>query len=71
MLDMKELISQPEAELRAKHEQLSGEIFELRNELRATGKLVKPHELKEKKKDRARLLTALNKKHLTCQEQCQ
>lgn len=71
MLNVKELISQSENELEAHYEQLSREIFELQNELKMTKKLEKPHLLKEKKKSRARVLTALNQKRLTCQEQCQ
>lgn len=68
MLNVKELINQPESELEAQYEQLSRDIFVLRNELKMLKKLEKPHELKEKKKNRARVLTALNQKRLTCQE---
>jgi large subunit ribosomal protein L29 len=60
MLDFKELKNQTKAELLAKYEELSADIFKLKNNLNITRKLEKPHELKEKKKDRARVLTALN-----------
>lgn len=60
MLDFKELKNQTKAELLAKYEELSADIFKLKNDLNITRKLEKPHELKEKKKDRARVLTALN-----------
>ncbi len=71
MLNMQELMAQAENELELRYEQLSREIFILQNELKILKKLEKPHELSQKKKDRARVLTALNKKRLTCQEQCQ
>lgn len=67
MLNVKELINQPESELEAQYEQLSRDIFVLQNELKMLKKLEKPHELQEKKKNRARVLTALNQKRLTCQ----
>jgi large subunit ribosomal protein L29 len=60
MLDFKELKNQTKAELLAKYEELSSDIFKLKNDLKISRKLEKPHELKEKKKDRARVLTALN-----------
>ena len=63
MLKMKDLNSQSKAELQQQFEQLSAEIFNLRCELSISRKLEKPHELKDKKKDRARILTALNQKH--------
>lgn len=71
MLNMQELINQPETELQAQYEQLSKDIFKMRCDLKMTRKLEQPHKLKEKKKDRARVLTALNQKRLPCQEKCQ
>lgn len=68
MLNVQELVSQPETELEAQYEQLSRDIFRLQNELRVSKKLDNPHKLKEKKKDRARVLTALNQKRLTGQK---
>lgn len=49
-------------ELQALYHDLSREIFSMKNELRMTRKLEKPHLLKEKKKERARVLTFLNQK---------
>lgn len=63
MLEMKELLNQQASELHEKYEEICKDIFALKSELRMTKKLDKPHELREKKKDRARVLTALNKKH--------
>lgn len=65
MLKVEEIIGHSVQELEALHRQLSEEIFRLSNELRMSKKLEKPHELKEKKKDRARVLTALNQKRVT------
>ena len=49
-------------ELKVLYRDLSKEIFELNNELRMTRKLEKPHLLKAKKKDRARIMTVLRQK---------
>jgi len=68
MLNVQELVNQPETELQAQYENLSREIFNLQNELKVAKKLESPHKLKEKKKDRARILTALNQKRLTGQK---
>ena len=65
MLKVDEIIGQSVQELEALYRQLSEEIFSLSNELRMSKKLEKPHKLKEKKKDRARVLTALNQKRVT------
>ncbi|MCB1110129.1 MAG: 50S ribosomal protein L29 [Chlamydiia bacterium] len=62
MLKAKDLINQSVEELEGQYEDTCREIFELINELRVSRKLEKPHELKEKKKDRARLLTVLRQK---------
>jgi large subunit ribosomal protein L29 len=64
MLNMSELVAQSKEELEVHYTQISRDIFNLQNALRISTKLEKPHELKEKKKDRARVLTALNKKRL-------
>lgn len=63
MLKMKDLNGQTKAELQQQFELLSAEVFNLKCELSVSRKLEKPHMLKDKKKDRARILTALNKKH--------
>lgn len=57
-----EMINLSDEELEARYEDLCRDIFELTNELRVSRKLEKPHELKEKKKDRARILTVLRQK---------
>lgn len=62
VLKASELINQSEEELLAQYEDACRAIFELTNELRVSRKLEKPHELKEKKKDRARILTVLRQK---------
>ena len=51
-------------ELQALSLDLSKEIYRMRNELKITRKLEKPHLLKHLKKDRARVLTVLNEKTL-------
>lgn len=49
-------------ELKALYHDLSKEIFELKNEVSINKKLEKPHLVKLKKRDRARVLTALRQK---------
>ena len=53
---------QSKEELEALSHELSHEIFAMSNELRTMRKIDKPHLLKEKKRDRARVLTALRQK---------
>lgn len=62
MLKAKDLISQSKEELEAQYNDLCRDIFELASELRVSRKLEQPHKLKEKKKDRARILTVLRQK---------
>ena len=62
MLNMKELNELSSKELQAQHADKCEEIFHLTSELRTSRKLERPHELKEKKKDRARILTVLRQK---------
>ncbi|MEM8727437.1 MAG: 50S ribosomal protein L29 [Chlamydiota bacterium] len=62
MLKASELIDQSNEELKARYKDICRDIFELRNRLLVSRKLEKPHELKEKKKDRARILTILRQK---------
>jgi ribosomal protein L29 len=62
MRKMKELNEQSADDLKVEYESLNAEIYTLKNELRINRKLEQPHLLIEKKKDRARVLTALNKK---------
>lgn len=51
-----------EKELLALKNDLDREIFELRNELATQRKLEKPHLIKKKRKERARVLTMLAQK---------
>lgn len=59
---MTELRDQSQEELKAQYGELSKEIFNLKNEVSMTKKLEKPHLLREKKKKRARVMTALREK---------
>lgn len=59
---MENIKDQSVEELKALYIDLSKEIFEMKNEIRITRKIEKPHLLKAKKKDRARVLTALRQK---------
>jgi len=49
-------------ELKAMSKDLDREVFQLRNELSTQRKLEKPHQIKEKRKDKARVLTMLTQK---------
>jgi large subunit ribosomal protein L29 len=62
MLKAKDLVNQSKEELEDIYQDLCREIFDLANELRASRKLDKPHLLKGKKRDRARVLTVLRQK---------
>lgn len=58
-----ELKDQSVKELQARAHELDREIFQLRNELATQRKLEKPHQIKEKRKDKARILTILTQKN--------
>ncbi|MBS0620282.1 MAG: 50S ribosomal protein L29 [Verrucomicrobia bacterium] len=62
MVKAKELRDQPIQELQALYQDLSKELFGLRNEQKITRKMEKPHLVRMKKKDRARVLTVLREK---------
>lgn len=62
MLKAKELREQSKEELNTLCVTLSKEIYELKNELSTARKLEKPHLLREKKRDRARVMTVLRQK---------
>ncbi len=51
-------------ELKVKAQELDREIFDLRNELALNRKIEKPHLIKAKKKDKARILTILTQKQV-------
>lgn len=58
----KEMKDQSVEELKAGLLTLEREIFQLRNELATQRKLEKPHLIKAKRKDKARILTLLTQK---------
>lgn len=62
MLQAKDLRQEAVEELQAMAEEIEREIFEIRNELKMNRKIEKPHLLKEKRKDRARILTIMTEK---------
>ncbi|HEX4840462.1 MAG TPA: 50S ribosomal protein L29 [Rhabdochlamydiaceae bacterium] len=70
MFKMEDLTKQSVVELKALYNDLSKEIYEINTEFSITRKLEKPHLLRSKKKDRARVLTAINQqsKSLKTQE---
>ncbi len=59
MLKMKDLRNQTAAELETQVRELSKEIYDLKCEARTARKLDKPHLVRSKKRDRARVLTAI------------
>ena len=65
MTDAKTLRSQTQEELRMLYQDLSREIYGLRNERNVTRQVEKPHLLRMKKKDRARVMTVLREKEMT------
>jgi large subunit ribosomal protein L29 len=62
MLEAKDLKNQTPDELKAVVRDLSKEIYDMNTEFSIARKLEKPHLLREKKRDRARVLTVLNQK---------
>ena len=62
MLNLNEIRSQSVDALKAQIREVSKEIYNLENELRLNRKLDKPHLLRSKKKDRARLMLAIHEK---------
>ncbi|MCK4934758.1 MAG: 50S ribosomal protein L29 [Simkaniaceae bacterium] len=64
MLKFEEILNQSVEELNVQAKTLSRELFDLTNQLKVLRKLEKPHLLIEKRKDRARVLTALRHKQL-------
>ncbi len=61
---MKQLVDCSLLDLQTMNRDLAREVFELRNTLAMQRKLEKPHLLKAKRKERARVLTMLTKKHI-------
>lgn len=62
MLKAKELQNQSVQDLKELQNSLSKEIYALINDRKLTQKVEKPHVIREKKKDRARVLTVLRQK---------
>jgi large subunit ribosomal protein L29 len=62
MRRIKEFQDQSVAELNALSLDLAKEIYNLNNELTINRKIEKPHLLRQKKRDRARVLTILSQK---------
>jgi large subunit ribosomal protein L29 len=60
MLEYEELKKQTPEELKTLYRDLSKEIYDIKTEFSIQRKMEKPHLLRLKKKDRARVMTALN-----------
>lgn len=65
MMKPEDLKKQNVDELKAVYHELSKEIFEIKSEFSITRKLEKPHLLRDKKRDRARVMTVINQKSHT------
>lgn len=64
MAKAKELREHSKEELKALYQDLSKELFQLRNEMKVTRKMDKPHLIRSKKKDRARVMTILRENEI-------
>lgn len=64
MVKAKDLRDQSVEDLQLQYQDLAKELFQLRNEMKVSRKMEKPHLVREKKKDRARVLTVLKEKKL-------
>lgn len=62
MVKTKDLRDLSSEELHAQLEDLNQEIFGLKNELKAARKLDKPHLVRKRKQDRARMLTLMTER---------
>jgi large subunit ribosomal protein L29 len=65
MKKAKELRDQTVEELKAIYQDLSRELFQMRNEMKITRKIEKAHLVRVKKRDRARVMTILREKEIT------
>ena len=68
MAKAKDYRDQSTQELEATYEDVRKELFQLKNDIRRTKKVDKPHLFRQLKKDLARLLTVLNEKRLASQQ---
>lgn len=64
MLKAKDLRDQSVEELEANLADSKRSLFELKNELRKSKKIEKPHQIRETRKGIAKLLTIINEKRL-------
>lgn len=64
-MTLKEMRAKAESELKTQIEELSREIYQMNCELRVARKVDKPHLIREKKRERARLLTVLTEKSIS------
>lgn len=64
MVKAKELREHSTEDLKALYQDLSKELFQLRNEMKVTRKMEKPHLARSKKKDRARVMTILRENEI-------
>ncbi len=62
MLKAKDLIDKSIDELEATYQDLRHELFKLVNEYKTSKKLDQPHRLREKRREKARILTVLQQK---------
>lgn len=62
MSKKKEFENQSVEELKATYLELSKKMFEMRNEISTTHKIEKAHLLRNAKRDRARVMTILNRR---------
>lgn len=62
MLKPSELRDRSVDELKLMYIDLTKELFKFNNEIKRTRKMEKPHLMREKKRDRARVLTVLRQK---------
>lgn len=65
MAKAKSFRDQSSEELNALYQDLSKELFHLRNEMKITRKMEKPNLMRIKKKDRARVMTVLRERQTT------
>jgi len=62
MSKIKEILEQTSEELENRIEEIERKVFELKNELRVSRKIEKPHQLRELKKEKAKILTVLTQR---------
>jgi len=64
MAKVKELRDQSQEELKALYQDLSKELFQLRTEMKVTRKMQQPHQVRIKKRNRARVMTILRENEI-------